>query len=257
MVSVQVERDPRTGAAVVRSVAPVSSPSGADRANVVFDDGRKSIHALGGSEGQPSTQELGQILNVIDGVGLTALLDDVAVVTTGEETKSDNVAVSGRTGETLPSSSHHRVTEDHVTRDAGSRAHGDSQPEVSREVTSAAGGAVDDVEDQKYEDGLVTLLFLGYTDATAQNIQEGGDEGMLTVERVMITDDGDEYVIGSRTSPPSTPTPDKETDGQEEPEEVLLEGNGADCKGQGEGHPLTLPPPSQAKKRTCQCCAVM
>ncbi|TMS15525.1 Palmdelphin [Larimichthys crocea] len=43
-VAVQVERDPKTGATVVRSVAPVSAPAGAPMATTVFDDGRKSIH---------------------------------------------------------------------------------------------------------------------------------------------------------------------------------------------------------------------
>ncbi|KAI4792799.1 hypothetical protein KUCAC02_033143 [Chaenocephalus aceratus] len=86
MLSVQVERDPKTGATVIRSVAPLSSPSGAT--TTVFDDGRKSIHAVGGSGNQPSSEELGQILSIVDGVGMRVLLDEVTV--TPEEVKMKN-----------------------------------------------------------------------------------------------------------------------------------------------------------------------
>ncbi|KAF3846809.1 hypothetical protein F7725_003887 [Dissostichus mawsoni] len=81
-----VERDPKTGATVIRSVAPLSSPSGAT--TTVFDDGRKSIHAVGGSGNQPSSEELGQILSIVDGVGMRVLLDEVTV--TPEEVKMKN-----------------------------------------------------------------------------------------------------------------------------------------------------------------------
>ncbi|XP_029582673.1 paralemmin-1 isoform X2 [Salmo trutta] len=79
MVTVQVERDSKTGVTKIRSVVPVS---GAPRAlgETVFNDSRKSVHHVGGAEGQPSAEELGQLLSVINDVGMQVLLDEIPVV---------------------------------------------------------------------------------------------------------------------------------------------------------------------------------
>ncbi|KAG7216125.1 hypothetical protein INR49_021806 [Caranx melampygus] len=73
----------------------MSTPADAPNITTVFDDGRKSIHAVGGTGCQPSSEELGQILSVIDGVGMTALLDEVTVVPNSDtEMKIEHVEVS-------------------------------------------------------------------------------------------------------------------------------------------------------------------
>uniref|UniRef100_A0A672GH39 Paralemmin n=1 Tax=Salarias fasciatus TaxID=181472 RepID=A0A672GH39_SALFA len=154
---VQVERDPKTGATVVRSVAPVSAPAGGPNATTVFDDGRKSIHALGGSAAQPSTEELGQILSAIDGVGMKVLLEEVAVTPNKAEAKSED--------------------------ERGNRS-------TTMVVTDVA-----------QQEGPVTLMFLGYTDGTTGEDEAQEDQGgPITVERVMITEDGEEHVLGPQTS---------------------------------------------------------
>uniref|UniRef100_A0A671XY04 Uncharacterized protein n=1 Tax=Sparus aurata TaxID=8175 RepID=A0A671XY04_SPAAU len=90
-------------------------------------------------------------------------------------------------------------------------------------------GAVDHVDDQSLEDGPVTLVFLGYTDSTTDQGQGQEElEGMLTAERVIITEEGEEHVIGPETSGlhnSSLPS--------------IAEGGGT------------------SKRKTCQCCSVM
>nr|XP_043906806.1 paralemmin-2-like isoform X1 [Solea senegalensis]XP_043906808.1 paralemmin-2-like isoform X1 [Solea senegalensis] len=289
MVAVQVERDPKTGATVVRSVAPVSTPGGTERAHAVFDDGRMSIHAVGGPDGQPSNEELGQILNVIDGVGMKALLDEVTVVPSKAEMKTEIVEASRTPGEKRSLSGHHAVTEEIMQLDS-SRSYV-VEAELSTDDSAATVGnqkdkkddrnvsavTVDDIEDQKLEDGPVTLLFLGYTDATVdQGNSQDGSEGMITVERVMITDDGEEYVLGDETSAPAPPTVSKVAEqeaGKESKDEVFqevpLDGNGAQVKvqddtcGQEKSQKSSSPDKAEeqgkgtTKRKTCQCCSVM
>ncbi|XP_019964414.2 paralemmin-1-like [Paralichthys olivaceus] len=277
MLAVQVERDPKTGATVVRSVAPTSA--GAERVHTVFDDGRKSIHTVGGSGGQPSTEELGQILSVIDGVGMEALLDEVAVVPKMTEVKTENVEAPGIPQEKLCFSTSQAASKD------------DSVPldrsydlEAERSV---AGGAVsvgsdakddimalgdmgiNDVDDQRLKEGPVTLLFLGYTDTTSgQDADQEGDEGMLTAERVMITEDGEEYVLGPETSAATPSESNKAAEWEEarEFQDVPLDGAGGGAKVQSGDSDRGLrksPSPSKAeregssKPKRCQCCSVM
>ncbi|XP_071754657.2 uncharacterized protein LOC139911063 [Centroberyx gerrardi] len=225
MVAVQVERDPKTGATVIRSVAPMSAPAGTAMATTVFDDGRKSVHAVGGSGGQPSAEELGQILSAIDGVGMKALLDDVMVTPPKGEIKienaEDNRTSEGKEGKVLSYSTHHALSQEnnmHLESSGGHELRAelgiegcaesmgeeeDEQEERSMVLVREVAGKVDNMEDQRMEnrmeEGPVTLMFLGYTDAASDQDQSVGQEdygGMLTVERVIITDEGEEKVLG-------------------------------------------------------------
>ncbi|XP_035511169.1 paralemmin-2-like [Morone saxatilis] len=281
-LAVQVEKDPRTGATVVRSVAPVLTPAGAPTATTVFDDGRKSIHAVGGVGGQPSTEELGQILSVIDGVGMKVLLDEVTVTPNKAETKTENVdANRAPEGKVLSFSTCHAISEEDSTQLDSSRSH-DLEAELRREDCAVSMGNEEDkkedrsitavrdiagevgyVEDQMLEEGPVTLLFLGYADATTdQGNGQEDHEGMLTVERVMITEEGEEHVLGPETS--ASPQEGKESQDQVF-QDIPLEGNGAGVKVQGEEgdkelHNSSLPSIAEgggSKRKTCQCCSVM
>ncbi|KAM3597761.1 uncharacterized protein V6R79_008881 [Siganus canaliculatus] len=280
-VAVQVERDPKTGATVVRSVAPVPMAEGAPMATTVFDDGRKSIHAVGGGVAdQPSSEELEQILNVIDGVGMKVLLEEVTVTPNKAETKivteDDNTSPEGYV---LSSSTCHVLSEDGgtelertgsndletelETEDSAASVDAEDEKEEDRSVVAVRdiAGEVATVEEQRLDEGPVTLVFLGYTDSTADQDDDGQEdgEGMLTAERVMITEDGEEHVIGDET--PASPEIEKEVF-----QDVALEGNGsAGVKIQEEEGAKELPSSSlpsipdigDGRSKACKCCSVM
>ncbi|XP_028268326.1 paralemmin-2-like isoform X2 [Parambassis ranga] len=280
MVAVQVERDPKTGETVVRSVAPVSTPAGGPKATTIFDDGRKSIHAVGGSGVQPSTEELGQILSVIDGVGMTVLLDEVTVTPKKADAKAEILEPSEVQEEKVMVFTTTSKEDDRHLESSRSDHRGD---EVRREKCAASvenkhdktmtpvmdiAEQVDHIEDQKLQDGPVTLLFLGYTDSSES---QEDPEGMITVERVIISEDGEEEVIGPETSaslqPPSDQTAEKEGVKQESKAEafldVPLDENGVVQGQEGDKQLHNSSPPSTAegkatsKRKTCQCCSVM
>ncbi|KAM8825004.1 uncharacterized protein ACB058_021097 isoform 1-T2 [Synchiropus picturatus] len=244
MLSVQVERDPKTGATVVRSVAPVSSPAQATTtATTIFDDGRKSIHTVGGSGDQPSTEELGQILGVIDGVGMKVLLDEVTVTPT--QTQDDGASVKR-----VPPVEVKTVSA-HAERGPAEDQDWDPSPKVGNRnmmVVHDMEGKEVNIAEQDMEDGPVTLLFLGYDDSTTN--QDDGQEGyggMLTVERVIITEDGE--VIApeetqeqdeTRQAVPQEPSnPQQDTELKDSPK-----ASAADDK-------------ALSKRKKCQCCSVM
>lgn len=277
MLEVQVERDPKTGATVVRSVAPVSTPAGSSTATTIFDDGRKSIHAVGVSGSQPSTEELGQILSVVDGVGMKVLLDEVTVTPNKAETKIED-ANRAPEGQVLSFSTRHATSKEDNTQLDSSRSY-DLEAELGREDCSLSmgnkenekedrsimavgdiAGEVGNVEDLRLEEGPVTLVFLGYSDADQADSQED-QEGMITVERVMITEDGEEHVLGPKTS--ASPPAVKES---HEFQDIPLDGNAAGVKVQGEegdkglrnsSSPSTAEGDGASKRKTCQCCSVM
>ncbi|XP_030591448.1 uncharacterized protein LOC115784369 isoform X2 [Archocentrus centrarchus] len=287
MLAVQVERDPKTGATIVRSVAPVSTPAGAPKATAIFDDGRKSIHAISGSVGQPSSEELGQILSVIDGVGMKALLDDVTVTPTKIE-RDAIVASKGSEKNDLALNTHPSTAKED-SRPLGSSRSDDSKAELSRVRCAVSVGNADDknmmalryttekvdtVKEQMLEESPVTLVFLGYADATTDlSPSQEDQEGAITVERVIITEDGEEHVLG-----PEMPAPlyspldqvaeqDTRKEFQEEAvQEIPSGGNGAGVKVQAEEGDKELhneSPPSiaegegRSKHKICQCCSVM
>uniref|UniRef100_UPI0037E91833 paralemmin-1-like n=1 Tax=Semicossyphus pulcher TaxID=241346 RepID=UPI0037E91833 len=280
-LAVQVERDPKTGVTVVRSVTPVSLSTDAPTATTVFDDGRKSIHAVGGVGGQPSSEELGQILSVIDGVGMKVLLDEVEVTPNKMDTKAENEDPSrAPEAEVLSFSACHAMSEEDNKQFDSSGSYDvkaepgiescavsienkeEKQEEISITAVNDIAGEVQNVDEQTLVEGPVTLLFLGYTDATTyQGDDPGDDGGMITVERVMITEEGEEHVIGPETSP------QEEKESQDKVfQDIPLEGNGAGAKVLGEeGDKVVHDSPSPAvaegevtsKRKTCQCCSVM
>lgn len=261
MLAVQVERDAKTGAAVIRSVGPVTTPS-APVVSTVFDDGRRSIHTVGGSEGRPSDEELGQVLSAIDSVGKKLLLDEISVT----ETKMADSEVDRVSERKLHDSSKEKRTPfDGLS--SGSKAFEDGGNMMV--VRDTAGREVN-MEEQNLEDAPVTLLFLGYTDPDPSNstcLRDEDNEDMLTVERVFITDEGEEQVLG-----PESPSDHHELDEEARDEDVLpVNGNKATDKVQG-GNDLQCPSSASdgtndgvkdgtkdgiQKHRRCECCSVM
>ncbi|KAM7372456.1 hypothetical protein PAMP_009620 [Pampus punctatissimus] len=286
MLAVQVEKDPKTGATVVRSVAPVSTPAGAPMAATVFDDGRKSIHTVGGSGGQPSTEELGQILSAIDGVGMKVLLDEVTVTPNKEEAKMENIeADRAPESKVVSFATHHDMSKESSTQLDSSRSP-NFEAELPIECSAASvveeekkedgcimvvrnmAGKVDNIEDQRLEE--VTLVFLGYTDdTTSEGVCLGLEdhEGMLTAERVIISDDGEEHVIEPQAKLENVADQEAWKESKEESlQDVPLDGNGAGDKVQGDKGDNGLHNSSSAsiaegkgtsKRKTCQCCSVM
>ncbi|KAM9745212.1 uncharacterized protein ACNS7B_009633 isoform 1-T2 [Menidia menidia] len=265
MLAVQVERDPKTGVSVVRSVAPMSPPGGAPNVATIFDDGRKSIHAVGGSVGQPSSEELGQILSAIDGVGMKVLLDDVTV--------NPNEAEMVKTGpfleeKVLSFSSHVVSKEEYVQKDSSgcdsseakmtiekcSLRVEDKADEVMMVVRDTA-GQTHNIEGQRLEEDPVTLLFLGYADGTAENgpTQEE-QECTPIVERVIITEDGEEHVLGPEGSDsprPGEAEPGAGNGSREEAEpNIPAAGSGAGVKAEGQEG-------DKGKRKPCRCCSIM
>ncbi|XP_029998116.1 paralemmin-1-like [Sphaeramia orbicularis] len=294
MLAVQVEKDPQTGATTVKSVAPLSTPAGAPMAPTVFDDGRKSIHTISGSMGHPSIEELGQILSVIDGVGMKVLLDEVTVTPDKPEIKIEHVEASNAPEGKIPSISNHPAVSkensfksDDVEATLGQEDSAvnvvnvmDEEEDRSMTVVRDIAGEVENIDDQMLDEGPVTLVFLGYTDATSghsTDVCEGQEdhEGMLMAERVIITDEGEEIILGSETCPSLQPTLDEaeardqkvEKDSQDKVfQNVPLDGNGAQVKVPGVEGEKELHNSSSAsraegevssKHKTCQCCSVM
>ncbi|CAB1341954.1 unnamed protein product [Coregonus sp. 'balchen'] len=197
MVAVQVERDSKTGVTKVRSVVPMSGAPGA-LGETVFNDSRKSVHHVGGEEGQPSVEELGQILSVINDVGMQVLLDEVPVVP--QQKAEEEIKVGGGMEEEVdnvedpatPTTLGYKEEEDEVV------GHGDD--EMDEEIGV---GQIDLVED------AVTLTFLGYTEVKAESEGLGheDDRELVKVERVIISDAGEEEIVlqspvlGSETEP--------------------------------------------------------
>ncbi|XP_042361164.1 uncharacterized protein LOC121956833 [Plectropomus leopardus] len=401
MVAVQVERDPKTGASVIMSVAPVSEPAGAaPMSTTIFDDGRKSIHAVGGSGIQPSTEELGQILSIVDGVGMKVLLDEVTVTPNKVETKTE-IVDEAQEGEVLSFPACHATSKEDKTQLEISGGY-DSEVELETEgyalslgnkenkndslaVEDAAGevdivedlrftkafgntkikkedsmvvgdvagkvnivedlrlktafgnkedknedsvavgdvagevdnlvdlrfrkglgitkykkencvvfgdvagevdnvddlrpkkglrniedknedsvavgkvaGEVDNVEDLPLKEGPVTLVFLGYTDANQAQSQEDQEGSTIAVERVIITEDGEEHVIGP------APAPARAEKDAPALQDVHLDENGVKVQREEDDKKLdNSSPPAAAdggettKRKSCQCCSVM
>uniref|UniRef100_A0A3Q3DMP4 Paralemmin n=1 Tax=Hippocampus comes TaxID=109280 RepID=A0A3Q3DMP4_HIPCM len=246
MLTVQVERDPKTGATVVKSVAPTSTPDSRPPASAVFDDGRKSIHAVGGSGCNPSTEELGQILSAVDGVGMQVMLDEVTVTL-------DEAADAGASGGPF------KQIQAPVNQSAAkenrmqvSRLSVRGEEDANATVVRDTAGKEVTMEDHVLEESPITLLFLGYADSTTA--QENPD--MLVAERVMIADDGEEPRVADREA-------------GEKSESEMDQGipqKGKDQTSQvREDHANQEPscPPTveerkgPSKHKTCHCCSVM
>lgn len=275
-LAVQIERDPKTGNTTVTSVTPVPTADGAPKATTLFDDGRKSIHAVGTRENQPSTEELGQILSVIDGIGMEMVLDKVTVLPSRVDAKQEQRG-SNRVTESkgLHATSYNASSEESSKHEDSCKSY-NLDPQLLRvsgasSMDNKAGKGEDrsivTLEDiaretgstqvQSLEHDPVTLVFMGYRDSVSDKGHDDEvDEGMLTAERVIITDDGEEYVVGQETSPKTekeleTPV-SLDTGVKVQGEEVVK----TPCESaspkigeqKGDG-------PSKCKK--CKCCVVM
>lgn len=140
-------------------------------------------------------------------------------------------------------------------------------------VAGDMAGRVDNIEDQRLEEGPVTLVFLGYTDDTTSEgmcLGQEEHEGMLTAERVIITEDGEELAIEPQATQATLDNVADQEEKKESKEEafqdVPLDGNGAGVKVQGDKgdnglHKSSSPSIAEVegtpKRKTCQCCSVM
>lgn len=280
MLAVQVERDPKTGATIVRSVTPVSDLADPQTAATVFDDGRKSIHAVGAgaSAAQPSSEELGQILSAIDGVGMTALLDDVTIsptpkTTKGNDTKGapEKVPTNNQAISSKNSSVGFHLKEKGAT---GSMTKTIDTSEIRQKTLVAdSSPKVEVAESEMLCEGPVTLMFMGYTDGRSEEETLGAEEepqGMLTAERVIITDDGEELVLGQESAAPPLKPPEnlpvkdsaKESLDKKAFQDVPLDGKNERApekdeeKGQKKSDSIAEAQ-GKPKRKTCQCCTVM
>ncbi|CAN9505128.1 unnamed protein product [Ophioblennius macclurei] len=279
-MAVQVERDPKTGATVVRSVAPISEPTGAAAAApAVFDDGRMSIHAVGGSAAQPSSEELGQILSVIDGVGMKVILDEVTVTPGRADAKTEDDVIV-KHGSKAPIANIPPAISPYAASKVENVAWPDklrserlevpAAPVAEKQTTAVVTDVaqqVEHIEEQRLEEGPVTLMFLGYDEGEGDAQEDEG--GVITVERVMITDDGEEHVLGPQLT--DAELPGKSVEGKSPDfHDVPLEENGGGAKAQGGGGDKGLQEPSlpavaaavakedgETKRKTCKCCSVM
>ncbi|XP_037545351.1 uncharacterized protein LOC119422080 [Nematolebias whitei] len=262
LVAVQVEKDPKTGTTTVKTVAPMSSSADVSKATAVFDDGRKSIHTVSGLEDQPSAQELDQILSVVSGVGLNVLLNEVTVTPSKAEVKMENVHISTNPEENVLAfnprdampkkqldSSGSDKSEGGVKREKCAVSVRNADDKTMMVVRDSA-ETEDEIVGERLGEDPVTLLFLGYTDATAD---QENHEGMLTAERVVITEDGEEFILTPDTSEsllsPLSQGEEKKTDNKSS-QEAPLGGDEAEVKVQEEVK-------EKGKCKRCQCCSVM
>lgn len=284
-LAVQIERDPKTGNTTITSVTPVSTADCAPTTTTLFDDGRKSIHAVGAQGNQPSTEEVGQILSMIDGIGMGMVLDNSTPLPSRTETKQEQ-RVSNKVTESKGR---------HVNEGMGSSGEGSEQVDscasynfdskmLRISVASGAENKADKKEDrsivtlediaretgqaqvQSLERDPVTLVFMGYRDSVSdQGHDDEAEGGMLTAERVVITDNGEEYVLGQE----SLPKTEKDTKTSSASSENGTEENGAarvEVQGGGvEKVPSESDSPKNEKQKPdgtskckkCQCCVVM
>lgn len=282
MLAVQVERDPKTGATIVRSVTPVSAPADPQTAPTIFDDGRKSIHAVGASVGaaQPSSEELGQILSAIDGVGMTALLDDVTITPTQKTTKREDA----KRGQEKVLSSNQPMSTENSSKGVNLKEKAgvgsvtktiDTSEVRQKTLVADSSPKIEVAESEMLCEGPVTLVFMGYTDGRSEEEALGAEEpqGMLMAERVIITDEGEELVLGQDSSAPLQKPPEpvavqepaKESLDKYVFQDVPLERKSErapgqtedDGNGQKKSDSIVAEGQEKPKRKTCQCCTVM
>lgn len=282
-LAVQIVRDPKTGNTTVTSVTPVSTADGVPTTTTLFDDGRKSIHAVGAQGNQPSTEELGQILSVIDGIGMEMVLDNVRVspsrVEAKQEQKESNrvteskgvhatnyVASSGEGSKQVDSCASYNFDPEMLKVSCGSSADSKADQKEDRSIVTLEDIATKTghAEVQSLEHDPVTLVFMGYRDSiSGEGNKDEVEEGMLTAERVMIMDDGEEYVLGLESSPKT----EKKVKTSSPSDNGLEENGAAHVKDQEEevvkapsesASPKTEKQrPDGTKCKKCQCCVVM
>ncbi|XP_048870108.1 LOW QUALITY PROTEIN: paralemmin-3 [Brienomyrus brachyistius] len=184
VVEVQVEKDLRTGATVIKSVAPVDPGEAVCSGEKVFDDGSKSVHTTVGAAGsQPSPEELGLILNALGGVGAPV---EAKVIVNGRKEGGEEAC-------SLP-----------LEENGSDVAHGAaSQLAPSEETARVKGTPKNELPGAEGEEGVITMTFLGYTETEPGQGLNGEDMGeIIRAERVIIMDDGEEQADVEKEPPP-------------------------------------------------------
>ncbi|KAG9343947.1 hypothetical protein JZ751_013336 [Albula glossodonta] len=242
VVEVQVERDLKTGATVIRSVAP-RGEAGVAAGEKVFDDGRRSImRVVGGAGPDPDPEELGQILDVLKGAGLQAVLGGVKVVPNGKDKEDAGVEGKQQGAETKEEKEEGRGTaverngfeEEDNCADATHNA--PQQRQEGRPSTECPQVAVGGEQQGKgtegggaWEGGPVTMTFLGFQELEPGS---GSDAGaIIRAERVVVTDEEDEtpFVSLNQQGPEPESKPDLANG------EVQMEGVGQVPQHQAQG----------------------
>lgn len=211
VMEIQVERDPKTGATTIKSMAPELAPVPVPAAaldptgEAVFDDGRGTVQAVGNTENiQHSEKELTQIPNAITEVGMKTGLDgDVRIICDEEledekEIKEETRDPDVETGD--PEVVEHSTEDLQKTTDpTHDSQQQDKTPEKEVEPEDVRGNDMDVREakvqqeeegDEEWEmvncrpeEGLdpMVLSFLGFTQVQAE------DQGaVLKAEQVLI-----------------------------------------------------------------------
>lgn len=262
MLAVQVEKDPKTGATIVRSVTPVSAPNDPQMTSTIFDDGRKSIHAVGGTGAQPSSEELGQILSVIDGVGMKAILEDVKITPTQKKVEESKKVPEVRV---TSKENNLQIFEEEVVTGAKTVNNTDVRKKT---VAVDSSPKVEVTEGEMLCEGPVTMVFMGYSDGPSEGEAMEAEEhvGMLTAERVIITEEGEELVLGQESTVPPQKALDKAAETVKESpdtfQDIPLDGKSEQAPEQREEgekglQTTTAEGQGKPKRKTCQCCVVM
>ncbi|KAL6477067.1 hypothetical protein MHYP_G00155660 [Metynnis hypsauchen] len=234
VLEIQVERDPKTGATTIKSMAPLSSAALDATGQAVFDDGRRTVHAVGEVEGnQHSEEELSQILNAISEVGMQTILDGVAITCNKEQ--GEQKEKKAETGEPEVEQSSEDVWEPaaltHDPLQQEKKQHGSSAVSKPEEEEGGLNERRDVVAEEEWdkgkvrkgevgveedewegvncrpEEGLdpVVLTFLGFTQVQTGSGLGYEDEGrLLKVEQIFIASDEDSKVDPSEELSPIT-----------------------------------------------------
>ncbi|KAJ8404165.1 hypothetical protein AAFF_G00339380 [Aldrovandia affinis] len=223
VVEVQVERDLKTGATVVMSVAPVAPGGIGAPGQTVFDDGHRSVQAMeerGAAD--PGPEELGQILNVLTGAGLQALLDKVTVIPNGrEENEQKEEVEEEEQREEVEEERREEVEERREEVEEEEERREDVEVEVEnapqQEGTpstkgppasseSPQPGAGGEEEAGRSWGGPVTMTFLGFQEAEpGQGCGEDDAGDIMRAERVFVTDEVEEPPSVGAEEPPAPP----------------------------------------------------
>ncbi|XP_066564089.1 paralemmin-3 [Amia ocellicauda] len=283
-MAVTVEKDHKTGATVVHSVVPLSTEDVQLTGEKVFDDGRKTVHAVGVAVGMPSPEEVGLVLSAISKKAteepkLEELKTEPTVIQNGdarspEPDESVPAVENSLTGDahSLPSShsppqSHHEGKPETNGPVGASESAGDESPEEPS-AEAAQGDSqpprqeTEDVSIRGPEDmgglgeGAVTLTFLGFSEAGPEEEIEGATGAVIRAERVIITEEGDELPVdpGQREEEPLKDISAEQEPPQESQHESV-EGPGAAAEPPGtdqeepvEGSAAATDPPGPARE---------
>ncbi|XP_015204606.2 paralemmin-3 [Lepisosteus oculatus] len=225
-VQVTLEKDLRTGVSTVQSVVPMATGDVQVRGQTLFDDGRKTVHAVGEAiSAQPDPEEVGLVLSAVAGKagmpeGLEASRTESTVIHNGgkdmqgkQKPEVPFLEEGSKEGsQSLHSSQNpQKVDVEGEPKTNGSvsatEVSGDENPEPSPATRAQEnapaerpGGQVPqgtaEITDQTGQ-GAITLTFLGFTEASPEEDFEEAAGTVIRAERVIITDEGDELSMDS------------------------------------------------------------